>query len=267
MRCGRVAKSLLVNFVWNAEMIFLLGLMGVFAVGATALVWYEISSRSGAADTDDEATDEFDVRDLSEVDTEKDGSKEDQAEDQADHIDELLAAAADLASAPVDAEDDKASGDAMAGSSDSPLVNEFDSPEAPNEAIASPVSQAVEDDVADPVVSNVCDDADSEYIPDAAQVSDENDQDTVSDSVDILHGAHQDNVREFRPDHDRLVVVFDDAADAFPVVGLFFDSDGSGRAHVTLNGEQITTVEDAGGLTLEHIKLVPESSLLRGLAA
>ncbi len=80
--------------------------------------------------------------------------------------------------------------------------------------------------------------------------------------TDALHPAlmqdHQDVVADFVPDHDRLVVVFDDEIDPDPELGIETDDTCS---HVTLNGVRIATVDVTDGLTLDHIALVPESGL------
>ncbi len=77
----------------------------------------------------------------------------------------------------------------------------------------------------------------------------------------VLMQTHQENVTDFLPDHDRLVVVFDDKADPDPQLGLETDEADGACSYVTLNGVRIATVDVVEGLTLDHITLVPESSL------
>lgn len=89
---------------------------------------------------------------------------------------------------------------------------------------------------------------------------------------DTATGAHQaaagpDDISDFSVEDDRLVIVFNDLFDPDPTVGLEPDDSDFARTHVTLNGIRIAAVTAAGGLTLDHIGLVAQSSLDTAAAA
>ncbi|WP_299846134.1 hypothetical protein [uncultured Roseovarius sp.] len=86
---------------------------------------------------------------------------------------------------------------------------------------------------------------------DAAEVED-NVFATRTDAADIS---------SFSAEDDRLVIVFNDHFDPDPEVGLEVDERDLSRAHVTLNGIRIAAVDEAEGLTLDHIALVAQSSV------
>ena len=243
-------------------MIFLLGLMGAFAVGATALVWYEISSRT--KNTGEEA--DIVVKD----DTDSgQHTKESHATDisaQVDHIDELLAAAADLAAGPQTEHDAQSAPKSETSDETESQLRPGADQSADLQKKSSPALTAIETHPANETpISDVLEVHTEAATAQDAVVSTE--ADTALPFDDLVHGVHQDNVRGFVPNQDKLIVVFDDTADAFPVVGLVFEEGADASAHVTLNGERITTVHAATGLTLDHITLVPESSLGHGIAA
>ena len=64
---------------------------------------------------------------------------------------------------------------------------------------------------------------------------------------------------DFSAESDRLVIVFDDFVDPDPTVALEEDEDDLARTHVTLNGVRIAAVDEADGLRLDHIGLMPQS--------
>ncbi len=93
---------------------------------------------------------------------------------------------------------------------------------------------------------------------------------TGADSVilgDWLDGEHQAEMLDFSPDEDALVVVYDDAAGAEPEVTLEPDAENPDHQRLLLNGEPITLIANAHGLTLDHVALLPQSefALMTGL--
>ncbi|WP_306113059.1 MULTISPECIES: hypothetical protein [unclassified Roseovarius] len=222
-------------------MLLLAGLMGVLAIGATALVWFETSSRRRAdqdADTPHPSPTEAENKTVEDT---ADGGDED-----------LIELAADLA-------------EAVPMTPPATHVHEMDDPFMGGGWLLDDEDE--DDDTADDdVVGSVGTIGvvnDTPVFFDAA-LSEELAETTETEEAasDTLHPAlmqqHQENVADFLPDRDRLVVVFDDTADPDPELGV--ETDGV-SSHVTLNGVRIATVDVSEGLTLEHIALVPESGL------
>lgn len=87
---------------------------------------------------------------------------------------------------------------------------------------------------------------------------------TGADSVilgDWLDGDHQAEILDFSPDEDSLVVVYDDTDGSEPEVTLEPDSENPDHQRLLVNGEAITLITNAQGLTLDHVSLLPQSEL------
>ncbi|MEI4233670.1 calcium-binding protein [Roseovarius sp. D22-M7] len=85
-----------------------------------------------------------------------------------------------------------------------------------------------------------------------------------ADSVilgDWLGAEHQAEILDFAPDEDSLLVVYDDTAGAEPEVTLEPDGENPDHQRLLLNGEAITLIANADGLTLDHVSLLPQSGL------
>ncbi len=76
-----------------------------------------------------------------------------------------------------------------------------------------------------------------------------------------LDAGHQAEILDFSPDEDRLLVVFDDSDGTEPEVTLQPDGDNPDHQRLLLNGEPITRIANAQGLTLDHVSLLPQSEL------
>lgn len=215
-------------------MLLLLGLMGVLAVGATALLWLETSRRSeadpetaegspSAAAVDDDDAADADGGNLVEV---------------AEGL--VNAVPTNPPPSHIHEMDDPFMGGGWLEDDDDDDDSELSVGEDP--VLPAGPAGIINDT---PVVF------DAVLPDDAGEVQ-----------TDALHPAlmqdHQDIVADFLPDHDRLVIVFDDGIDPDPEVGIETDDACS---HVTLNGVRIATVDVTDGLTLDHIALVPESGL------
>ena len=222
-------------------MLLLAGLMGVLAIGATALVWFETSSRRRTdqdADTPHPSSAEAESKTVEGI---ADGGDED-----------LIELAADLA-------------EAVPMTPPATHVHEMDDPFMGGGWLLDDEDE--DEDTADDdmvgAVGTIGVVNDTPVFFDAA-LSDEPAEPTETEEAasDTLHPAlmqqHQENVADFLPDRDRLVVVFDDTADPDPELAI--ETDGV-SSHVTLNGVRIATVDVSEGLTLDHIALVPESGL------
>ncbi|MDZ7709491.1 MAG: hypothetical protein U5K36_04950 [Roseovarius sp.] len=87
---------------------------------------------------------------------------------------------------------------------------------------------------------------------------------TGADSVvlgDWLDADHQAEILDFSPDEDRLLVVYDDTDGTVPEITLEPDSDNPAHQRLLVDGEPITLIANAYGLTLDHITLLPQSEL------
>lgn len=85
-----------------------------------------------------------------------------------------------------------------------------------------------------------------------------------ADSVilgDWLDAEHQAEILDFAPDEDSILVIYDDTAGAEPEVTLEPDDDNADHQRLLLNGEAITLIANADGLTLDHVSLLPQSGL------
>jgi Ca2+-binding RTX toxin-like protein len=85
-----------------------------------------------------------------------------------------------------------------------------------------------------------------------------------ADSVilgDWLGADHQAEILDFSPDEDSLVVIYDDTDGAEPEVTLEPDSENPDHQRLLVNGEPITLIANAHGLTLDHVSLLPQSGL------
>lgn len=78
---------------------------------------------------------------------------------------------------------------------------------------------------------------------------------------DWLTQGHEARILDFAPDEDALLVVFDDTLDPEPSVSIGADPESPETRHVLLNGIPIATVLNAPGLTLDHVALLPRTSL------
>ena len=91
---------------------------------------------------------------------------------------------------------------------------------------------------------------------------------TGADSVilgDWLDAEHQAEISISRRTRTRFVVVYDDdTVGAEPEVTLEPDSENPDHQRLLVNGEAITLIANAHGLTLDHVSLLPQSGL-RGL--
>lgn len=196
-------------------MFLLAGLMGVLAVGATALVGLEVVSDH---DSEDETHD-----DVAEI------AKEDGAEPY-----DLVEIAANLMEALPDV-----------------------APVAPAMMAADADLDASPDDDTDAESGRM-----EDHIVAAPGAIHEN-----LTAIEFLTGLHQEEVEDFLPEEDALVIIYDDLTDPDPAVGLEEDEDDPSRTHVTLNGNRVAAVDAGEGLTLDHIMLVPESSFDAAAAA
>ncbi|WP_135506579.1 calcium-binding protein [Roseovarius aestuariivivens] len=77
---------------------------------------------------------------------------------------------------------------------------------------------------------------------------------------DWLSQAHQAEVVDFSTEEDSLVVLFDDTEDPDPELSVEQDEEDTALHRVLLNGVAIAQVHSAGGLSLDHIALVPHQS-------
>jgi Ca2+-binding RTX toxin-like protein len=76
---------------------------------------------------------------------------------------------------------------------------------------------------------------------------------------DWLSQDHQAEVLDFSAADDSLMVFFDDTQDADPEVSLEVDEENESNQHLVLNGVRIAMIANAGGLSLDHITLLPQS--------
>ncbi len=78
---------------------------------------------------------------------------------------------------------------------------------------------------------------------------------------DWLNQDHQAQILDYNPDEDSLMVAYDDANGAEPVVDLEADEDDPSQQHIVLNGVRIAAVANAADLTLDQIVLVGQTVL------
>ena len=218
METGVVANSRTIGFLGNGTMFLIAGLMGVLAVGATALVGLEIASDN---DPEDDSPEEM--------------AGAGDAEGAAPY--DLVEIAANLIEAlpETDTEPDTGAPAMIAGAA--PLADMPDA-DAPVHDGPSPDGDSAHEDVHEDLTA-----------------------------IDFLAGLHQDQVSDFVPEEDTLVIIYDDLVDPDPTVGLEADEDDPSRSHVTLNGARVAAVDDAEGLTLDHVTLVPQSTFDSAAAA
>ena len=213
-------------------MLFLAGLMGVLAVGATALVGLEVASEPDEERVEDER------------------GVVDGAQDQASSGEDLIS----IATAGFE------------------VVSHMSEDAETTTHVISDVSDTLG------APENTPDFFAEEYgavfggVVPAAVGSDEQADEIASDAEiiapqDFLTEMHQDEVTDFSAADDQLVVVFDDLVDPNPLVGLEEDEHQNTRTHLTLNGVRIAAVDEAEGLTLDHITLVAQSTVENAAAA
>ena len=77
---------------------------------------------------------------------------------------------------------------------------------------------------------------------------------------DWLSQDHQAEVLDFSAAEDSLMVFFDDSDGTDPEVSLEADEENGSNQHIVLNGVRIAMIANAGGLSLGHITLLPQSS-------
>ncbi|WP_245827470.1 calcium-binding protein [Roseovarius gaetbuli] len=77
---------------------------------------------------------------------------------------------------------------------------------------------------------------------------------------DWLSQDHQAEVLDFSAAEDSLMVFFDDSDGTDPEVSLEADEENGSNQHIVLNGVRIAMIANAGGLSLDHITLLPQSS-------
>lgn len=200
-------------------MIWFAGLMGMLAVGATALVGFEMATQTDSDHEDDDFADEAAV-----------------AETDVDGGDDLIAMAAGLTEV-------------------APVIEEHVTTDPDDSLHPLACQDEPAEDEAETVMASQAAD------PDAGAEAEE--AEAVLD--DAVNGPG--DITEFSPEDDRLIIVFDDYADPDPTVGLEEDEDDLSRTHVTLNGVRIAAVDEAQGLTLDHIGLMPQSYVEGGAEA
>lgn len=76
-----------------------------------------------------------------------------------------------------------------------------------------------------------------------------------------LQQGHVSQISGFVVGEDSLVVTYDDTAGAEPGITLQPDEDTPSTQHVLINGVRVTTVLQAGGLSLDDIVLISKSTL------
>lgn len=221
--------------LWNDTMLLLAGLMGVLAIGATALVWFETAPRS---DADQEV----------EVASDENRDSESQVEvDSKDPVD----APADVAPAMAPSHKILEMDDPFTGGG---WLDDDDDDFLADDGVTPPGFAGMVNET--PVVFEAV----SADVPDEAQRG-------AEEAHHALMQAHQESVTDFIPEQDRLIIVFDDTVDPDPQPGLERDEAGGSCSYVTLNGVRIAMVDATDGLTVDHITLVPESSLHRPAVA
>ena len=205
-------------------MLLLLGLMGVLAIGATALVWFETAPR-GRDDAGDAAAQTAGT----DTDTKTPAETPD---------DDLMSMGAGLlqAAPPV---------------APNTYIHEMDDPFRGGGWLDDDEEDEIGSGNAAPVAFDAAPYDSTKH----------ESEERAEPPQNALMRAHQENVTGFAPGRDRLVVVFDDHVDPNPRLGLTWEEADEGRTHITLNGVRIASVDVTEGLTLDDITLVPESSL------
>ncbi|MEO3414454.1 hypothetical protein AAFO92_07355 [Roseovarius sp. CAU 1744] len=200
-------------------MLLLAGLMGILAIGATALVWFETAPRPADEQGNAAAADTPDT---------------DISDDESEYVTDMGGSLA-CAAPPVDPA-----------------------------AIARDVDRRLRGgprDGQDATCASIAEPGMTGATSRSAGLSLDEGAVGAEFENDGLLQAHQENVTGFSPQRDKLVVVFDDQVDPDPRLELQRDAADSAHTHVALNGVRIATVDVVDGLTLDHITLVPESSL------
>jgi Ca2+-binding RTX toxin-like protein len=76
-----------------------------------------------------------------------------------------------------------------------------------------------------------------------------------------LANDHQPLITDFSAEEDSLAVIFDDFADPDPDVTIEEDPDLPSRLSVLINGNTVASLDHSPGLTLDHVTLIPQSTL------
>ena len=84
--------------------------------------------------------------------------------------------------------------------------------------------------------------------------------DTVSLDARLAND-HQPLITDFSAAEDSLAVIYDDLADPDPEVTIEDDANRANRLSVLINGNVVASLDDAPDLTLDHITLIPQSTL------